>query len=157
MNIVKNLNLLQKIIRLFQLLAMYKIILKFIVALSFFFFPNNSFAQLGVSFHQSNLPFVGLSYEINNRFLPELRVGTDNYFQDTSLELAVNYIFMRNETVNGYAGVGGRVGILEGLVVPVGLNIYPFDTKNFGFQIEVAPIVRESSVLRGSWGIRYRF
>ena len=100
---------------------------------------------------------MGISYEINNRFLPELRIVTDNYFQDTSLELAVNYIFMRKETVNVYANVGGRMGILEGLVVPVGLNIYPFDTKNFGSQIEVAPIVRESSVLRGSWDIRYRF
>lgn len=136
---------------------MKKITIKFILVLSIFFISNNSFAQLGVSFHQSNLPFVGISYEIKNRFSPEIRVGTDNYFHDTSLELAVNYIFKRNETVNVYAGLGGRIGFLEGLVVPVGLNIYPFDTKNFGFQIELAPIVRESSVLRGSGGIRYRF
>ena len=131
--------------------------LKFIVVLSLFFFSNNSFAQLGVSFHQSNLPFVGLSYEINNRFLPELRIGTDNYVEDTSLEFAVSYIFKRNELVNVYAGVGGRIGIFEGLVVPVGLNIYPFEKKNFGFQIELAPIISEVSILRGSGGIRYRF
>ncbi len=64
---------------------------------------------------------------------------------------------MRNETVNVYAGIGGRVGNFEGLVIPVGLNIYPFDKKNFGFQIELAPILTEESLLRGSGGIRYRF
>jgi len=56
-----------------------------------------------------------------------------------------------------YAGLGGRIRILEGIVVPVSLNIYPFENKSFGFQIELAPILRESSLLRGSWGIRYRF
>ena len=136
---------------------MYKIALKFIVVLSFLFICNNSFAQIGVSFNQSTMPFVGVSYEINNRFLPELRIGTDNYINDTSLELVVNYIFKRNETVNVYAGLGGRVGFFEGLVVPVGLNIYPFESKNFGFQIELAPIFTEVSLLRGSGGIRYRF
>lgn len=136
---------------------MYKICLKFILVLSISFFSNNSFAQLGFSFNQSNLPFVGISYEVNNRFLPELRVGTDNYINDTSLELALNYIFMRNETVNVYAGLGGRIGSFEGLVVPLGLNLYPFENKNFGFQMEIAPILLESSLLRGSWGIRYRF
>ena len=136
---------------------MNKITFQFIVVLSIFFISNNSFSQLGVSFNQSNLPFVGLSYEINNKFLPELRIGTDNYINDTSLELVVNYIFKRNETVNVYAGLGGRLGFFEGLVVPIGLNIYPFESKNFGFQIELAPILRESSLLRGSGGIRYRF
>jgi len=110
-----------------------KMTLNFIVILSIFFISNNSFAQIGVSFNQSNLPSAGISYEINNRFLPELRIGTDNYFEDTTLELAINYIFKKNETVNVYAGLGGRVGFFEGLVVPIGLNIYPFEEKNFGF------------------------
>lgn len=130
---------------------------KIYIVILLLFISTVSFAQFGASFNQSNLPFVGLSYEINNRLLPELRIGTDNYFDDTSLELAINYIFKRNKTVNVYAGLGGRVRILEGIVIPVGLNIYPFEEKNFGFQIELAPILWESSLLRGSWGIRYRF
>lgn len=140
-----------------NLILMRKITFKFIVVLTFFFISNSSFAQMGVSFHQSNMPFVGISYEIDNKFLPELRIGTDNYFEDSSLELAGNYIFKRNEIFNAYAGLGGRVGFFEGLVVPMGLNIYPFESKNFGFQMELAPIVGEVSLLRGSWGIRYRF
>ena len=113
---------------------MYKITLKFIVVLSFLFISNHSFAQLGVSFNQSNLPFVGFSYEIKNRFIPELRIGADNYIEDISLELAVNYIFMRNETVIAYAGIGGRVGSFEGLVVPLGLNIYSFEKRILDFK-----------------------
>lgn len=123
----------------------------------FFLFSTPAFAQFGVSFNQSNLPFIGLNYEINNRLFPELRIGTDNYFGETSLEVTVNYIFKRSETVNVYAGLGGRVQILDGLVVPLGLHIYPFEEKNFGFQMEVAGILGSSGLLRGSWGIRYRF
>lgn len=110
-----------------------------------------------MSFNQSNLPFIGINYEINKKFLPELRIGTDNFIEDTSLELVVNYIFKRNETVNVYARLGGRVGFFEGLVFPVGLNFYPFENKKFGFQIELAPILAEDILLRGSGGIRYKF
>jgi hypothetical protein len=46
-----------------------------------------------------------------------------------------------------------------GLVIPVGLNIFPFETKSFGFHIELSPIIAfdDEALLRGSWGIRYRF
>ena len=130
---------------------------KIYTAVIFLLISTGSYAQLGVSFQQSNLPFIGLNYEIKNRIIPEVRIGTDSYFDDTSLEVTVNYIFKRDETVNVYAGLGGRLHILRGIVVPVGLNIYPFEEKNFGFQIELAGILRESGILRGSWGIRYRF
>lgn len=136
---------------------MNKFILKFVVILPLFFISINSFAQIGVSYNQSNLPFIGINYEINDKFLPELRIGTDNFIEDTSLELTINYLFKRNETVDVYAGLGGRIGFFEGLVVPVGLNIYPFEEKKFGFQIELASILGETNLLRGSAGIRYRF
>ena len=115
------------------------------------------YSQFGVSIHQSNLPFAGFNYQINDRFLPELRVGIDQYFNDLSLEATVSYIFVKNDLVNFYGGVGARTTAFEGLVLPVGLNIYPFETKNFGFQMELAGLLGEASLLRGSWGIRYRF
>jgi hypothetical protein len=52
---------------------------------------------------------------------------------------------------------GSKSKWVLGLVVPLGINIYPLTTKQFGFHIELAPIIGESGVLRGSWGIRYRF
>lgn len=117
-----------------------------------------SHGQFGASVHQSSIPFIGLNYQINDRFLPELRIGTDNYFEDTSLEFVLNYIFKKDEIVNAYFGLGGRIEIFQGIVVPLGMNIYPFEKKNFGFHIELAGLFAdEGNVLRGSWGIRYRF
>lgn len=115
-------------------------------------------AQFGVSLHQSNLPFAGVNYQIGERFLPEARIGTDNFFEDLSLEVAVNYLFKKDEVVNAYAGLGVRANSFAGIVLPVGLNIYPFASKNFGFHMELAAIAGESDpLLRGSWGLRYRF
>lgn len=123
----------------------------------FFFFGQIAYAQFGASIHQSNLPFAGINYEIKDRFIPELRIGTDNYFDATGLELTLCYIFKRDELVNVYAGLGARINIFEGAVVPTGMNIYPFEKKNFGFQMELACLLGEGALVRGSWGLRYRF
>jgi hypothetical protein len=122
-------------------------------------FTLSAFSQTTVSFHQSNLPFIGVNYQFGERFIPEFRIGTDQFFENISLELAGNYILKNEERYEFYAGLGVRVGSFEGLVVPVGLNIYPFEQKDFGFHIEGAPIIgfNDSSLFRGSFGIRYRF
>ena len=128
-----------------------------LVLLLLAFIPSIVFAQFGVSFHQSNLPFVGINYEIKNKLRAELRLGTDNYFENTSIEGVLTYDLVKKDDYEFYAGLGVRANGFTGLVIPVGLNIYPFTAKQFGFHIEVAPIVDDASILRGSWGIRYRF
>ena len=125
-----------------------------VAALCFF---SKSYGQLGVSYHQSNLPFVGINYEVGTRFVPEVRLGTDSFTSDLSLEAVANYKILSQIDYDFYAGLGGRAGDYEGLVIPVGLNFYPFEEKNFGFHIELASIIGESNLVRGSWGIRYRF
>jgi len=130
-----------------------KVIMALLIAL-----PNISLAQLGLSFHQSNLPFVGVNYEIKNRIRPEVRVGTDAYFENISVEGVVTYDILDKEDYEFYAGLGGRVNDdFVGLVIPIGVNFYPFTEKQFGFHIELSPIVGDDNILRGSWGIRYRF
>lgn len=114
-------------------------------------------AQFGISYHQSSIPFVGFNYEIKDRFLPELRIGTDNFMEDLSAELVITYQFINKEDVEFYGGLGGRINTYEGLAIPIGLNVYPFEEKKFGFHIEIAPLIGEDQILRGSWGIRYRF
>lgn len=118
---------------------------------------SNSYSQLNVSYHQSNLPFIGIGYEITERLSPELRLGTDQFIVDMSLEAVLTYKFLRKETYDFYAGLGARVNLIEGIVLPVGLNFYPFNEKKFGFHIEAAPIILDADVFRGSFGIRYRF
>jgi len=119
--------------------------------------PLIAFGQFGVDYNQSNLPFVGLSYEFKDKFRPELRIGTDNYFEDISLEGILSYDILNRDNYEFYGGLGFRSQDFNGLVIPIGFNFYPLTDKDFGFQIELAPIIGESSILRGSWGIRYRF
>jgi hypothetical protein len=119
---------------------------------------GNLFAQFGVSFHHSNIPFVGFNYEIADRFLPELRLGMDTYLDNMSVEAVATYQFIDKNDVEVYAGLGGRANSNPGLVAPIGLHVFPFSSKNFGFHMEVAPIFSDDTpIVRGSWGIRYRF
>lgn len=120
-------------------------------------FPCLVFSQFGVAFHQSNLPFLSINYEIKNRLRPEIRLGTDHYFDALSFEGVVNYDLLQREEYEFYTGLGIRTNGFTGLVIPVGLNVYPLATKQFGFHIELAPIIRYEHLMRGSWGIRYRF
>jgi hypothetical protein len=130
---------------------------KFILLAFFGLISTVSFAQWTLSYHQSNLPFLGVNKQLGERFLPEFRVGTDQYFSDLSLELDANVIIKNTDRFQFYGGLGGRIGDFAGLVIPLGLNIYPFEQKDFGFHIEGAGIVGELSLFRGSFGIRYRF
>lgn len=135
---------------------------KILIVFALLFSSYYSNAQFGVSIHQSNLPFFGLNYGIGDLFLPELRVGTDNFFEDTSVELCILYNFAQTDVVDAYSGFGGRLNLLEGIVLPAGLNIYPFNNKAFGFHMELSAIFltdsgEDGTILRGSWGIRYRF
>ena len=119
---------------------------------------NSAFAQFGVSVHQSNLPFIGFNYELADRFVPELRLGMDTNLENMSVEAVATYQFINKQDLEVYVGLGGRANNIAGLVVPLGINFFPFTSKNFGFHIEMAPIVYEgSTIVRGSWGIRYRF
>ncbi|MCX2743251.1 hypothetical protein OO013_05205 [Mangrovivirga sp. M17] len=114
-------------------------------------------AQVGAGFHYSNLPFLGINYEISDRFRPELRIGTDTFLEDVSLEGVVTYDLLDKPDYELYLGLGARSEDFSGLVIPFGLNLYPLDNKNFGFHFEVAPIVGDVDILRGSLGFRYRF
>jgi hypothetical protein len=59
-----------------------------------------------------------------------------------------------------YGGVGLFLNDFEALAIPIGVNIYPLPNKKFGFHIELTPLLPlddDETILRGSWGIRYRF
>lgn len=121
-----------------------------------FVMPLISMAQFGVAYHQSGIPFVSVNYEINERLRPELRILTDAYWDMEHLEGTLNYNVLAKPDYSFYVG-GGYNFLFESLVFPVGLNFYPFEPKKLGFHIEVTPFVSDDLILRGSWGIRYRF
>ena len=132
--------------------------MKLLPLVLFFILPCAGFTQFAVSFHQSNLPFAAFSYEFKNRIRPELRLGTDNFISVIAAEAVVLYDLINKDDYEFYGGLGVRSNGFEGIVIPVGLNVYPLPAKQFGFHIELAPIAADNEVLlRGSWGIRYRF
>lgn len=125
-------------------------------------FSLSSKAQFGVAFHQSNLPFFDFNYQLDEKFGVSLRVGSDNYIEDLGYEAAFTYNFISKDDYNFYVGVGGRFNIFDGIVIPVGLQLFPFENKKFGFHGELTPMAvigdaGSGVLLRGSWGIRYRF
>lgn len=130
---------------------------KIILLLVFAVISIKGSAQWTASYHHSSMPFIGINKEFGNKWIPELRIGTNTYVDFLPLEFVFNRIFLRNERIDFYGGLGARVNNFPGLVVPFGLNIYPFEKKDFGFHIEAAPIIGEDAVLRGSFGLRYRF
>lgn len=132
--------------------------MKHITLVVLVFMPGFLFGQLGVSYHQSQLPFVGLNYEIGTTFRTEVRLGTDSYFEDLSFELVGTFDLLDREEYQFYAGLGLWTHVEAGLAIPLGFNYFPFEARKFGFHIEVTPLFTYSSnILRGSWGIRYRF
>lgn len=131
--------------------------MKYLALTVLIFISHLTYGQLGLSYHQSSLPFMGINYGFADRFAAEVRLSTDMYFWDFSPELVVTYNYFDKEDYELYAGIGGRANNLGGLVLPFGLRVYPFDAKAFGFHLEVAPLLGEhDGVLRGSWGINYR-
>ncbi len=136
--------------------------MKVLTLFLFLSLPIATFAQLGVGYYQSSLPFFAVSYGFKSGLRPEARLGSDNYFNNFGLEGVLNYNIIKNDDFEFYAGLGARANIFPGMVIPVGLNIYPLPQKQFGLHIEMTPIITtgsgsSASNLRGSWGIRYRF
>ncbi|MEK6478465.1 hypothetical protein WJR50_13060 [Catalinimonas sp. 4WD22] len=128
-----------------------------------FFLQHTAFAQLGVSYHQSGLSFIGVQYNFSEApIMAEFRLSTDNFLENATPELVGTYGFINKEQHQVYAGLGLRVNRLEGVVIPLGLKVYPLkDFAGLGLHMELAPIIYTEedggTILRGSWGFHYIF
>jgi len=138
--------------------------MKLLLTTAIVLLPFLSFSQSIVSYHQSpNGGEVSYAYEFSNNFRPELRLFPNTLIEDFFLKLMVSYDWVNKENYEFYSGVsviGSTLGHAT-LGLPVGLNIYPFENKNFGFLMEFSPGLPfgegDSAYFTGSWGIRYRF
>ena len=133
--------------------------LLFLLIAALFFFVSKSRAQLSVGYHQSSfVSLIAVGYETGDRFSPEIRIGTNVYLNDPVIEVVGRYDFIQKEKYDFYAGLGGLfLSDYGGIVAPVGFVFYPFEERKFGFHLEAAPMVGEDVILRGSWGIIYKF
>lgn len=102
----------------------------------------------------------GANYTYDQKFQAEARLGANVSLDLIFFELIAAYIFAKNEDYEAYAGVGattGPAGFDGGGIIPVGINLYPFENKKFGIMAEASFLIVDQGLLRGSFGFRYRF
>jgi hypothetical protein len=114
--------------------------------------------QVFASYHQTSTPFAGLGYEVW-RLAPEIRVSANVFADDISTEFVLPVKIIVKEDYYIDLGAGYRTNSFNGLVVPLGISLFPFEKKQMGFHAELAVIsdFTSSALFRGSWGIAYRF
>ncbi|WKN29604.1 hypothetical protein PZB74_11575 [Porifericola rhodea] len=140
-----------------------KLIRVFLLVGAVFLSVQSAQAQLGISYHQSGLPFAGIQYNFQEvPLMAELRLSTDIDFDNIAPEVVATYSFVNQSQHEVYGGVGLRVNTIPGLVVPIGLRVYPLENfSNLGLHTEIAPIITTEDnwehILRGSWGFHYIF
>jgi hypothetical protein len=126
--------------------------------------PFLSFSQSIVSYHQSpNGGEASYAYEFNDKFRPEIRLFPNTLMDDFFVKLMFSYDWIEKNDYEFYSGIsiiGSTIGHAT-VGLPIGLNVYPFENKSFGFLMEFAPAFPfgegNGAYFTGSWGIRYRF
>lgn len=145
--------------------------MKKILILSFFLMGIVSLAEAqvsaGINF-QNTRTFITVGTDPDKEFFGEARLGLGS---NIGLELMGGYNFVRKSEVNAY--VGAALGLFGDyhrndkydhhddvyFAIPFGVLIKPFNSKNFGFLIEAAPVFasHHDSYLRGGIGFKYTF
>lgn len=133
-----------------------------LLALAFILgFGYTSMAQIGVSYQFSEVhPNISVSYGAKNQWWGELRLSADVDISNFSPEILGLYNFIKKESADFYGGVGLKVNLIPGPMAVTGINIYPFENKQFGFLAEIGFMYNtdnDNSILRGLGGFRYIF
>jgi hypothetical protein len=138
--------------------------MKILIVTALILLPFLSYSQSVLSYHQSpNGGQAAYAYEVNDKFRPEIRLFANTFIEELFLKVMLNYNFVRKDSYEFYSGLTAYTAIAEDMtiMIPFGLNIYPFEQKNFGFQMEFSPSFPFGQpwgpYFTGSWGIRYRF
>lgn len=114
-------------------------------------------AQLGVSLNTGSLSFAEVNYEWNRRILVGVRMDTEAYLESAGPEAIAAYVIRAQPWADAYVGLGYKTQSLNGPLIPMGLNVYPFDYPQLGLSMELAVLYPEALVLRSTIGLRYRF
>ncbi len=113
------------------------------VTASFYFNANNSKFAVG--------------YEFTDRFWADLRIYSGSLMEDITPELVLAYNFLQKDKYETYAGLGLSIQHFEGVVIPIGLAVKPFESlENLSFNIEFTPLIGDHGMLLRSYlGVRY--
>lgn len=123
-------------------------------------FSFNSYSQISTSFYQNDsYSKIAIGYEFNEKLWGDVRIYSGTNIINFTPEIVLNYNLKRKEKYETYIGAGFSLNNINGIIIPLGIGIKPFETlKNLSFNIELNPtyeIVLGDLLIRGFVGIRY--
>lgn len=130
-----------------------------IICLSMFFSKAQS--QISTSYYtnESNSKFA-IGYQFSEKWWSDLRIYSGTNIDNITPEIVLNYNFLRKEYYETYIGGGIILNNINGVVVPIGIGIKPFENlKNLSINIEFNPLYEidlNDLFIRGFIGIRYK-
>ena len=138
-----------------------KVTIKFLMLLGFLLaISAKGNTQLSVAYYSSSLAKIGLGYDFSDKVRAEFRVYSNTFREDITPEIVLCYNIIRRDYHNIYLGLGYAFNVIDGLVIPVGVQFSPISNfKRFSLHIELQPTYEyfEGLILQASWGLRYNF
>jgi len=136
-------------------------ILKLIIILSLVITYSSGYSQVSTSFYvnESNSK-IAIGYQFNDKLWSDLRIYSGTTIDNFTPEIVLNYNFLRKENYETYFGAGAILNNINGIVIPIGIGIKPFENlKNLSINIEFNPLYEidlDDVFIRGFIGIRYK-
>ena len=133
-----------------------KLIFTLILGIIFF----NSYSQISASFYQNESNSkIAIGYEFNNKLWTDFRLYSGTNIENITPEIVLNYNFVKKEKYETYIGAGIVLNNINGIIIPIGIGIKPFENlKNLSLNIELNPLYEidfEDVFIRGFIGIKY--
>jgi hypothetical protein len=135
--------------------------LKLILFLSFVVIYSKGYSQITTSFYTNEANSkIAIGYQFNEKLWSDLRVYSGTNIDNFTPEIVVNYNYLRKENYETYFGAGVILNSINGVVIPIGIAIKPFENlKNLSLNIEFNPLYEidlNDLFIRGFIGIRYK-
>ena len=127
------------------------------VFLLFTLIANKGFSQTSLAYYSSSDSKISLAQNFTEKIWGELRV--DLTFDDLNTDFVLCYNAFKGKEYNFYLGLGARVRNDSGIIVPIGVQVAPFEKfKELSLHVELQPIFTDKdNKLQSSIGMRYTF
>jgi hypothetical protein len=103
---------------------------------------------------------IAIGYQFNEKLWSDLRIYSGTSIDNFTPEIVLNYNYLRKENYETYFGTGIILNNINGIVIPIGIAIKPFENlKNLSLNIEFNPLYEidlNDLFIRGFIGIRYK-
>lgn len=121
---------------------------------------SSVYSQLTTSFYTNDSNSkIALGYEFSDALWADFRIYSGTSSGNITPEIVLNYNFVNKENYYTYFGGGIILNNINGILVPVGIGIKPFENlRNLSLNIELNPLYEidfNDVFFSGFIGIRY--